>query len=64
MAKLILAPLLKKKGLSKRKFAKLLNIDYPSVFRYFRDGYDPKLSTLELWAKALGVRVRDLIVEE
>jgi len=63
MAKLILAEVLKKKNLSKRQFAKRLKIDYSSVFRYFRDGYDPKLSTLERWAKAIGVKVRDLLEE-
>lgn len=63
MAKLILAEVLKKKGLSKRQFAKRLGKDYPAVFRYFREGYDPKLSTLEDWAKALNCRVRDLVEE-
>lgn len=63
MAKLILAEVLKKRGLSKRQFAKRLGKDYPAVFRYFRDGYDPKLSTLEDWAKALNCRVRDLVEE-
>ena len=63
MAKLVLAEVLKKKGLLKRKFAKRLGKDYPGVFRYFREGYDPKLSTLEDWAKALNCRVRDLVEE-
>ena len=63
MAKLVLAEVLKKKGLSKRQFAKRLGKDYPGVFRYFREGYDPKLSTLEDWAKALNCRVRDLVEE-
>jgi len=63
MAKLILAEVLKKKGLSKRQFAKRLGKDYPAVFRYFREGYDPKLSTLEDWARALNCRVRDLVEE-
>lgn len=63
MAKLILAEVLKKKGLSKRQFAKRIGKDYSAVFRYFREGYDPKLSTLEDWAKALHCRVRDLVEE-
>lgn len=63
MAKLILGEVLKKKKLSKRRFAKLLDQRYENVFRYFRDGYDPKLSTLSLWAKALKCRVRDLVRE-
>lgn len=60
MAKLVLETILKKKNLSKRQFAKLLHMDYPSVFRFFRPGYDPKFSTLEKWARVLGVKIRDL----
>lgn len=41
----------------------MIGIDYPTVFRYFRPGYDPKLSTLHKWAKALKIKVRDLIKE-
>lgn len=63
MSQLILSAVLKKKQLSKRQFAKALHIKYPTVFRYFREGYDPKLSTLDKWAKALDVKVRDLIKE-
>lgn len=63
MAKLLLSSILKKKGLSKRQFAKLLNMEYDNVFRFFRAGYDPKLSVLEKWAKVLGVRIRDLFKE-
>lgn len=60
MAKLLLEEVLKKKGLSKRQFAKKLGKDYPAVFRYFRDGYDPKLSSLEAWSNVLGCRIKDL----
>ncbi|MGZ3686660.1 MAG: helix-turn-helix domain-containing protein [Bdellovibrionota bacterium] len=60
MAKLLLADVLKKKKLSKRQFAKRLGIPYHYVFRYFRAGYDPKLSTVEIWARTLKVRMRDL----
>lgn len=63
MHKLILASVLKKKKISKYRFAKLLGQDYNSVFRYFRPGYDPKLSTLAKWADVLGVRIRDLFKE-
>jgi len=63
MAKLLLAEVLKKKGLSKRQFAKRLGKDYPAVFRYFREGYDPKLSVLEAWANVLGCRIRDIYEE-
>jgi transcriptional regulator with XRE-family HTH domain len=61
MVKLILSAILKKKGISKRQFAKKLGVEYYSVFRYFRPGYDPKLSTLAVWSRALGLRIRDLI---
>lgn len=63
MAKLIIGQVLKKRKLSKRKFAKLIGCEYKNVFRYFKPGYDAKLSTLSLWAKALGLRVRDLLDE-
>lgn len=63
MAKLLLAAILKKKNISKRKFAKLLDVDYAQSFRFFRKGYDPKLSMLEKWAKALDLRIRDLYKE-
>lgn len=63
MARLILDKMLKRRKLSKRQFAKRLDIEYNNVFRYFRNGYDPKLSSLEKWAKAIGCKVRDLIEE-
>ncbi len=63
MAKLLLAEMLKKKGLSKRQFAKKLGKEYPTVFRYFREGYDPKLSSLENWARILDCRLKDLYEE-
>ena len=59
-----LAEVLEKKKLSKRQFAKLLKVEYANVFRFFRAGYDPKLSTLLKWAKALGVKAKDLISDE
>jgi transcriptional regulator with XRE-family HTH domain len=63
MAKLALGEALKKKGMSKRQFAKLLDIEYKNVFRLFHAGADPKLSTLNKWAKLLGCKVRDLLKE-
>jgi transcriptional regulator with XRE-family HTH domain len=63
MAHVPLASILKKKGLSKRQFAKRLNVRYENVFRFFRPSYDPKLSMLTRWAKAIGCKVRDLIKE-
>ena len=63
MPELLLEKVLEKRKMSKRQFAKRLEIDYSSVFRFFRPGYDPKLSTLEKWAKVLGVKIRDLYKE-
>lgn len=63
MAKLLVDEVLKRKKMSKRQFAKRLGVEYPTVFRYFRPGYDPKLSTLDKWSKALGCRIRDLYEE-
>jgi len=63
MAKLILGDVLKKKKLSKRKFAQMLGMNYNNVFRLFRKGQNPTLSTLNKWAKLLGCRVRDLLKE-
>jgi transcriptional regulator with XRE-family HTH domain len=63
MAKLILKEVLIKKNVSKRQFSKRLGIPYKYVFRYFREGYDPKLSTLAAWAKALEVKISALYRE-
>jgi transcriptional regulator with XRE-family HTH domain len=63
MPKVILDKVLKKKGISKRQFAKRLGIQYHNVFRLFQDGRDPKFSTLAKWAKVLKIKVRDLIDE-
>lgn len=63
MIKIRLEAVLREKGISKRGFAKLLGIDYANVFRFFRKGYDPKLSTLQEWAKTLGVKISDLYEE-
>lgn len=63
MAKLLLAQALKKKKMSKRQFAKKLGIQYSAVFRYFREGYDPKLSVLESWANALDIKIKELYEE-
>ncbi len=60
---MILSDVIKKKDVSKRQFAKRLGIEYPTVFRYFREGYDPKLSTLSAWAKALNCKIKDLYEE-
>lgn len=61
--KLKLDTVIEKKKISKYRLAQLLDVPTPSVFRYFRPGYDPKLSTLEKIAKVLEVKVRDLLDE-
>lgn len=63
MPAIALKEMLQKRGLSKRQFAQRLGMRYEHVFRLFRPGVDPKLSTLAKWAKALRCRVRDLIRE-
>ena len=39
----------------------MLKIEYANVFRFFREDYDPKLSTLQKWADVLEIDVRDLL---
>jgi transcriptional regulator with XRE-family HTH domain len=63
MPRLILAKALKKRKLSKRQFAKQLDMEYRFVFRYFRVDYNPTFRMLCRWAKAIPCRVRDLIEE-
>jgi DNA-binding XRE family transcriptional regulator len=64
MAKLVLDRVLKRKKITKYRFAQLLGVATPSVFRFFRPNYDPKLSTLQKWADVLEVKVRDLYMEK
>lgn len=60
MLKLRLFEMLKREGISKRKFAIKLGKRPQHVLRYFRPDYDPKLSTLEEWSKVLKCKVKDL----
>jgi len=39
------------------QFCQMIGQPYYSVFRYFRKGYDPKISTVDKWTKALGVKL-------
>ena len=52
-----------KKGLSQRALAKLSKVTNVTIARIESGVYDPRLSTLRLLAKALRVRVADLIDE-
>ena len=63
MAKLLLEKILKEKQISKRHFAKMLGEDPSNVHRYFREGYDPKLSLLKEWAGKLKMKVSELVKE-
>lgn len=63
MAKLLLEEMLKKRKVSKYRFAILLGIDHKNVRRLFLPGFDPKLSFLARAAKALKCRIRDLYKE-
>jgi ribosome-binding protein aMBF1 (putative translation factor) len=63
VADMRLDKILEKKGVSKRQFSKMLEEDESNVYRYFRDGYDPKLSTLKKWASKLKMKVHDLVKE-
>jgi hypothetical protein len=64
MAKHRLGEILKKRKLSKLAFSRLIEKKYENTLRYYKDSFDPKLSTLTEWARALRVKVRDLIKEK
>ena len=51
----------KKRGLSQRALAKVAQVSYVTIARLETDRFDPRLSTLRQLAKALKVRVRDLV---
>ncbi len=61
--KLKLEAILQRKKVSKYRLAQMLGVHTPTVFRFFKPDYDPKLSTLERIAKALEIKVRDLLDE-
>jgi len=61
--KLRLEAILQKKKVSKYRLAQMLDVPTSNVFRYFKSGFDPKLSTLEKLAKVLEVKVKDLLDE-
>jgi transcriptional regulator with XRE-family HTH domain len=61
VAKTCLAKVLKRKKMTKYRFAKLIGVEYSNIVRFFRPNYDPRLSTLTRWAKALNVSIKDLV---
>ena len=63
MAKLRIKAVLKRKGISHRRFSKMIDVDEKNISRLVKVTYDPKLSTLAKWASVLDVRIRDLFEE-
>jgi transcriptional regulator with XRE-family HTH domain len=61
VAKIILSEILKRQNVSKRQLAMRMGIPYAQVFKYFQAGFNPTLKTLARIAKALGVKVSELI---
>lgn len=61
VAKSKLKEVLKKKKISLNEFARMSGIARSTIGRYVKPDYDPKLSTLTLWAKVLDVKVKDLL---
>jgi len=61
MAKVCLKAVLDKKGLTKYRFAKLIGEPYSNTVRFYKSGYDPRLTTLAKWAKALKISIKDLV---
>ena len=64
MPRILLEKILREKGISKRRFAKMVGVEYANVFRFFRPGYDPKLSMLKKWADVLEVSIVKLIASD
>lgn len=54
---------LKEKGVTKYRFAKMLGLNTSNVSVYFKKDYKPNLSTLERWAGVLDCKVKDLFEE-
>ena len=58
-----LASVLKKKHISKYRFARLLGKETSNVAVYFRKGYSPNFKTLIAWSEALDCKISDFIDE-
>jgi transcriptional regulator with XRE-family HTH domain len=61
MAKIRLSEELKKQKISKRQFTIMMKSDTGTMGRYYRGDGNPTLATLDKWAKALGVKIKDLV---
>lgn len=58
-----LAIIRQRRGLSQRALAEIAKVGHITIARLETGVYDPRLSTIRRLAKALGVRVRDLLDE-
>jgi transcriptional regulator with XRE-family HTH domain len=56
-----LANIRKKKGFSQRSLAKLSGVGHITIARIETGIFDPRLSTLDKLAKALKVKIADLV---
>lgn len=59
-----LGEVLDKKGMSTAQFARDLKVAPKQLSRLFKDGANPRIKELMLWAEHLGVKVKDLIEED
>ncbi|HEY0756863.1 MAG TPA: helix-turn-helix transcriptional regulator [Ktedonobacteraceae bacterium] len=65
MVKLLIKEIAAQKGVSMRRLSKTSDITYRTIQRIYNDpDYMPTLPTLETIAKALGVSIAELIVED
>ena len=65
MAKLRVKEIAQEKGISRGKLSRLADVDPTTMKRVYDDPhYSPTLITLEKLAKALGVKIGDLIDDE
>ena len=65
MAKLCVKEIAQQKGFSMGKLSRAADVDMHTLGRVYHDvDYSPTLYTLEKLAKALGVKIADLIVED
>ena len=65
MAKLRVKEIAQEKGISRGKLSRLADVDPTTMKRVYDDPhYSPTLFTLEKLAKALGVKIGDLIDDD
>ena len=65
MVQLRVKEVAQQKGFSKGKLSRAANVDINTLKRVYDDpNYSPTLATLEKLARALGVKIADLIVED